>query len=70
MTITLIICKTQINTNTDPDSFIMNLVWIILLLLLIGFIINFPFIVWQLILWIKQKGVIDHKMYLNHKSKT
>lgn len=70
MLIGFILCKEKINTDTEISDPFVNLVVMILGILGVGILVNFPFVIWRTVCWIKQNGIIDMKMYLDHIGKT
>lgn len=67
MAILMVVCKVGIDMYTEPDSPIMMITWVILIVLILSFLINFPFILWKTYLWIRTNGIIDMKMLLEQK---
>lgn len=60
----MVICKVAITIETEPDSPIMLLAWAILVVLILGLLLNFPFIIWKTYQWIRTNSVIDMKLFL------
>lgn len=63
----LIVCQKVITMEMDFNSSLVNLPWIILVMLTLNFLINFSFIVWKLIVWIKKPGIVDMKLFIQQK---
>lgn len=67
MVVVMIVSKAVITSTVDPDSPATNIVWVILTIILLGFLINFPFVIRRLALWVKREGLIDMKLFLKEK---
>lgn len=67
--IVTIVCKAKMTVFDSEESVYPNLVFIVMGVMIIGLIINIPFVIWNSIKWFKKKGVIDMKMYLEYRGK-
>ena len=69
MVILLIFCKSTITPDIAYDSPLLNLVWVVVCILVLDLAVNVPFIIWKLVLWVKKEGVIDLRLFLEHKGR-
>jgi hypothetical protein len=56
-----------VTSNIDTDSLLFNWAWLIVVLLFLDWLLNIPFIVWKLIVWMKTPGIIDVKLMVQQK---
>lgn len=65
-----IILNHYFKSDYNSESTTLKIIWCIISILILGILINFPFILWKLILFLQKNGIIDMKMYLKKKKKT
>ena len=63
-----IVIQKTLPEGTLYDSEVMFLPWIVIALLIIDFCINFPFVAWKLVLWVKKRGIIDMRLFVEQKA--
>lgn len=67
MLILLIVSKSTITPDTDPDSPLLYLGWIILCILVLDLLTNLPFVIRELVGMFKREGMVDIKLLMERK---
>ena len=62
-----LLSKSKLNNDTNLEDHILNLAFMMLVLLILNWLINFPYIAWSLILWLKRPGIVDIRLYVQQK---
>lgn len=62
-----LLSKSKLNNDTNLEDHILNLAFMMLVLLILDWLINFPYIAWSLILWLKRPGIVDIRLYVQQK---
>lgn len=67
--INFIIIQNKVSLETELDSPFYQLAWAFVGLLCLDWILNFPFIIWEIAKAIQKPGIVDVKLMVQHKGR-